>query len=289
MGLRRDSQGDTSESPGFSRGEEVKTAFRPNLYVLKGGANLRYFFGSFRYSQDIDLDYLGGESWRLEEAVDRVLAGPALGMSLRTSGISIIDPVKPKQTETTMRWKMGLASARSGSNTPVRTKIEFSARGADPSYDFVTIPDEVLERSGLRSFSVQRYRLSAMIEQKIHALATRSGTKARDVFDLDLLFRLRAKSGNEEAVASEYVEEAYVCALSLPDESFRSEVVPFLEPEVAGLYAAPDTWGHMRTFVSTKWRISRHLMPARKVRTLIWTGRNQSDITDTRDSSCERG
>jgi predicted nucleotidyltransferase component of viral defense system len=25
-------------------------------YVLKGGANLRYFFGSQRYSEDIDLD-----------------------------------------------------------------------------------------------------------------------------------------------------------------------------------------------------------------------------------------
>ena len=28
-------------------------------YVLKGGANLRYFFGSPRYSEDIDLDAWG--------------------------------------------------------------------------------------------------------------------------------------------------------------------------------------------------------------------------------------
>lgn len=27
-------------------------------YVLKGGANLRYFFGSVRYSEDIDIDLL---------------------------------------------------------------------------------------------------------------------------------------------------------------------------------------------------------------------------------------
>ena len=64
----------------------LATSLRPSLYILKGGANLRYFFVSFRYSQDINLDYLGEDGWRLEEVVDRVLAGPALGMSLRASG-----------------------------------------------------------------------------------------------------------------------------------------------------------------------------------------------------------
>lgn len=32
----------------------------PGLFVLKGGANLRYFFNSPRYSEDMDLDVLGG-------------------------------------------------------------------------------------------------------------------------------------------------------------------------------------------------------------------------------------
>jgi len=29
---------------------------RTNYYALKGGVNLRFFFNSFRYSEDMDLD-----------------------------------------------------------------------------------------------------------------------------------------------------------------------------------------------------------------------------------------
>jgi predicted nucleotidyltransferase component of viral defense system len=227
----------------------LTTALKPSLYVLKGGANLRYFFGSFRYSQDIDLDYLGNQTWRLEEVVDGVLASPALGMSLRASGISLVDPTKPKQTETTRRWKMGLTSAHLSGSAAARTEIEFSTRSGSSKYEFATLPDSVIERYGLRSFSVQRYGLPAMIEQKIAALANRSQTKARDVFDLDLLFRLRAKSRNEEVVGSAYAQEASSRALGLSDENFESEVAPFLEPEIARLYEAPDTWERMRIFV----------------------------------------
>ncbi len=32
----------------------------PNLYVLKGGVNLRFFYNSPRYSEDMDLDVLAG-------------------------------------------------------------------------------------------------------------------------------------------------------------------------------------------------------------------------------------
>jgi Nucleotidyl transferase AbiEii toxin, Type IV TA system len=49
----------------------------PARYVLKGGANLRYFFGSVRYSEDMDLDLLGVPGWSLEGKVDDLLAkGP---------------------------------------------------------------------------------------------------------------------------------------------------------------------------------------------------------------------
>ena len=32
----------------------------PKLYVIKGGVNLRFFFHSPRYSEDLDIDVLGG-------------------------------------------------------------------------------------------------------------------------------------------------------------------------------------------------------------------------------------
>ena len=39
----------------------------PSLYVLKGGLNLRFFFNSPRFSEDMDLDVLGGSVATLEE------------------------------------------------------------------------------------------------------------------------------------------------------------------------------------------------------------------------------
>lgn len=50
-------------------------------YVLKGGANLRYFFGSLRYSEDLDLDLGGEPPWRLREKVDAILEAGPLGHS----------------------------------------------------------------------------------------------------------------------------------------------------------------------------------------------------------------
>src|SRR5712692_3034326 len=79
-----------------------------DLYVLKGGANLRYFFESVRYSEDIDLDAHGIEVWKLEETADGVLESPALKTLLRVGGITIAEIAKPRQTETTQRWKVGL-------------------------------------------------------------------------------------------------------------------------------------------------------------------------------------
>jgi predicted nucleotidyltransferase component of viral defense system len=42
---------------------QVLTASRQDWFVLKGGANIRYFFGSNRYSNDIDLDIVEREAW----------------------------------------------------------------------------------------------------------------------------------------------------------------------------------------------------------------------------------
>ena len=39
----------------------------PGMYVLKGGVNLRFFFNSPRYSEDMDLDVLAGGVSRLKK------------------------------------------------------------------------------------------------------------------------------------------------------------------------------------------------------------------------------
>ena len=88
---------------------QAVTAHRNHRLVLEGGANLRYFFGSPRYSNDIDLDFAGQEEWRVGDGLDKVLEGAALASLVRQAGLEVVEVTNPKRTETTMRWKIGLA------------------------------------------------------------------------------------------------------------------------------------------------------------------------------------
>ncbi len=217
-------------------------------YILKGGANLRFFFGSVRYSEDIDLDLTGVRPPSLEEKVDRVLDSPALRALLRVRGLEVVDPSKPKQTQTTRRWKLGIFAP--GRSQPVRTKVEFSARNGDDRFRLDPLPAEVVEPYALRPPTVQHYVDDAPAEQKVKALALRSETQARDVFDLDMLLRRRPlPSGTLDA---ETLTEAADLALRLPFAAFRDQVLPFLEPGVLELYESESSWEQMQTFVAEK-------------------------------------
>lgn len=214
-------------------------------YVLKGGANLRYFFESVRYSEGIDLDAAGIERWELEEKLDGVLGSQPLTVLLRSGGLAVGGFSKPKQTETTQRWKVGLAV--SGRDEPVRTKIEFSRRNGDDRHILESVPGRVVAPYALRSPSLRHYEAEAAIEQKIEALAGRSETQARDVFDLDLLLRRQPIVAG--TIDPQTLGRAAERALELPYAAFRDQVLPFLDSEIAELYADPATWGQMRAFV----------------------------------------
>lgn len=45
----------------------------PGLYILKGGVNLRFFFKSPRYSEDMDIDVLSGSVQTLKKTATRFL------------------------------------------------------------------------------------------------------------------------------------------------------------------------------------------------------------------------
>ncbi len=218
----------------------------PARYVLKGGANLRYFYGSLRYSEDIDLDVSGVEPWGLEEKVDGVLGSGVMKILLRVAGLSIAESSKPKQTATTRRWKVGIEV--SGRSELVRTKIEFSNRNGEERYRLEAIPSHIVAPYALRSPSVQHYTEDAPTEQKARALAGRPETQARDVFDLDLL--LHRRSLTPGSVDSQILTKAADIALRLPYAAFRDQVLPFLEPDAVELYEAKGAWEQMQTFVA---------------------------------------
>lgn len=217
-------------------------------YVLKGGANLRYFFDSVRYSEDIDFDFDEVAPWVLTEKVDGVLDSSTIDVVLRSGGLALDGFTKPKQTETTRRWKVSIAV--SGRRAPVRTKIEFSHRNGERRHVLEPVASRTVAPYALRAPTVQHYTADAAAEQKIRALAGRSETQARDVFDLDLLLRRQPLAAG--TIDSQTLRRAAERGLELPFDAFRDQVLPFLDPEVAELYDAVGSWEQMQLFVADK-------------------------------------
>jgi len=215
-------------------------------YVLKGGANLRYFFDSVRYSQDIDLDVEGVPPWRLNEKIEALLSSPQIALLLRNAQLDVAERSNPKHTDTTQRWKIGLAAP--GHSELIRTKIEFSYREGGGAHRIEPIPRRIVEPYALRSPLVPHYVEDAPTEQKVLALAGRSETQARDVFDLDLL--LRRSSLAPGALDSKVLTTAVDLAMQLPYAAFQDQVLPFLEPAAVELYEGEASWEQMQTFVA---------------------------------------
>lgn len=214
-------------------------------YVLKGGANLRYFFGSVRYSEDIDFDLNGEESWRLTDKVNAVLDG-VVDPLLRASGLSVGDYSYTKQTETTQRWKVGIKVG--DDNELVRTKIEFSNRNRETRFSLDRVPTGITNPYGLRAPKVQHYVDDAPTEQKIRALAGRPQSQARDVFDLDLLLRQRPLASG--SLDPDLLAEGAERALQQDFDLFQTQVVPFLEPEAVELYGHKEAWEQIQASVA---------------------------------------
>lgn len=213
----------------------LQTRLDQSRYVLKGGANLRFFFDSVRYSEDIDIDVVGVKPWSLTDVVDRVIESPAITILLRGLGLSVAEYSKPKQTGTTNRWKVAIAEQ--GRREPVRTKIEFSSRGEDDRFALEPVPQRVADPYGLRSPQVQHYLAEAALEQKVSALAGRSETQARDIFDLDLLFRQNPE--RVEGIDRRLCGLAAERAMELPWQAFQDQVLPYIDPAISELYDAP--------------------------------------------------
>jgi hypothetical protein len=97
-------------------------------WVLKGGTNLRLYFGSIRFSEDIDLDVGKGVAGAVQRAIPATLADGDVQRRLQALGIlqaSLIGGRSSKSTDTTLRYKIELVG-RGGSRPP--TKIDVSYR-----------------------------------------------------------------------------------------------------------------------------------------------------------------
>lgn len=219
-------------------------------YALKGGCNLRFFFNSPRYSEDMDLDIMDVPVFSLQESVNAILRSTPFSQALLINHIRIEHITEHKQSETTQRWKLGLLIPHE--DLPVPTKIEFSRRGLQDAPVFERISPQVIQQHRITPFMCPHYPGMIACRQKIEALAMRSVTQARDVFDLYLLGSDECLHQIRSQIDPHLVTAATTNLASLSFEHFQSQVVPYLHPEDQRIYASPDVWDQMQITLMEK-------------------------------------
>ena len=214
------------------------------LYALKGGCNLRFFFKSIRYSQDMDLDVSTTLSKdKLQVIMNRLLESKTIEQILDIKGIKIQERSSPKQTDTTQRWKFALAVPQS--SVPLRTKIEFSRRGMKTGLAFDSVDANLIRTYELTPILASHYQQEEACVQKVIALATRKQIQARDVFDLHLLLASGVDTSVVYDKAAKYINKAKDNIWALSYDMFKSQVVSYLHPEYQAQYSSSDLWDTM--------------------------------------------
>lgn len=208
-----------------------------SLYALKGGCNLRFFFKSIRYSEDIDFDVRVVAPETLKKKIDKILAGSGLRKMLLNKGLQIEHISAPKQTETTQRWKIQLLSR--GSSMRIPTKIEFSRRKRESAIEFGPIDPELIRHYHLYPVLCSHYSKESARRKKWEALLGRQATQSRDVFDLHQLLQGENAFPSTKKVDFEEIEKK-VHSLSFDD--FKGQVVAYLQPEYQSYYDDPKRW-----------------------------------------------
>jgi predicted nucleotidyltransferase component of viral defense system len=146
------------------------------LFCLKGGCNLRFFFRSIRYSEDIDFDVHTISKDTLRKNVAHLLDDPSFRGPLHNQyAIQIAEWSAPKQTDTTQGWKVQLKVDQQSLTIP--TKIEFSRRKTSFEGAAVEpIDSALIARNQMQPILLNHYQLSTAIDQKIQALIGRTET-----------------------------------------------------------------------------------------------------------------
>jgi hypothetical protein len=213
------------------------------LFVLKGGVNLRFFFNSPRYSEDMDLDVLGGSVAALKKNGYRILEDPAFARSLAAFDIReliVNDPAKAKQSATTQRFHARLITT-AGDALP--TKVEFSRRGVEREWVTETIDPLIAKPYRRLAFACQHYPARAAALQKISALAHRAEIQARDAFDLYVLW-LGGHLPLEvtESVSTAELRRAIDNLSAFTFRDYEGQVLSYLEPDQLERFGCTEMW-----------------------------------------------
>lgn len=220
---------------------------KPEYYALKGGVNLRLFFNSFRYSEDMDLDISGIKVNVLKDIVMDILRSPSFYDNLKPFGIERVIPpniLKAKQTETTQRFKIHLITY---TDEDLFTKIEFSRRGLKEGIITESVSDKILRIYKLLPLITSHYNIQSAILQKFNAIASRIIVQARDVFDLYILSsqhkplqvkEINVNSNKKRKICENIFEISFA--------QFRDTLLSYLSVEDQVSYNSPALWNEIK-------------------------------------------
>ena len=229
-------------------GRKLKT----NNYAVKGGVNLRLFFKSVRYSEDMDLDVAGIGVGELRELVMKILQARSFREGFYAFGISDIIPPDmrvAKQTQTTQRFKVHLITV---AGEDLFTKIEFSRRGFDGKVITESVPAVILRDYRLSPLITSHYDARSAVMQKINALTSRSAIQARDIFDLYVLSSQISHAAPKEfkLLSTAILAKAHERIFEVSFEMFRDEVVSYLSDEDKNMYDNASSWEEIKLKVA---------------------------------------
>lgn len=226
---------------------------KPENYILKGGVNLRFFFKSFRYSEDMDLDARGIGVKALKETVIKILESPSFQNSMASFGVKKVvmsDMGRAKQTETTQRFKVHLITS---SGEDLFTKVEFSRRGFQKGAVVESIPEIILRAYKMSPVIVSHYGIEQAVLQKVAALAMRVAIQARDIFDLYVLSPQYSDSilkerGKQTAglIDKNKFKKAHENIFEVGFQQFRDTVISYLREEDQAAYGSAALWDEIR-------------------------------------------
>lgn len=213
-----------------------------STWALKGGGNLRFYFDSLRYSEDIDLDAFVSAT-QLTARVEKTFESALLKKLLAALGAKV-EYLNPKdRTPTKERWTIGLAH----SALPVLTytQIEISYREYDlAQYVVVEAPKSqpAVGHPPVPPPLIGHYVPRGAIIQKVNALRDRRHTQPRDVFDLDHLFRKFPSAAAVGLIDNRQLVEAVERLFQLEYAVYLAKVVTFLEPAMRAAYGTESHW-----------------------------------------------
>jgi predicted nucleotidyltransferase component of viral defense system len=237
--------------------QQLEKQMDKKLYALKGGCNLRFFFKSIRYSEDIDFDVTTISKTTLEKKVSKILSSVNFSRILQSNGVEIIQSNPVKQTDTTQRWKLLLRIKQS--TLPIPTKIEFSRRKMEEGVAYTGVDTELLTQYRLYPIICNHYTHNTAVIQKMRALIGRTETQARDIFDLKWL--LDQDDFNNISIFSETeINTVIQNSNGITYEDYKGQVVAYLMEPYQAFYGTREKWDEIRSQV-IKTLMAEHYAP----------------------------